>query len=201
MSPKAPFLCALVASAAMAGSLIPSMATIVNEAKNKKSIDPQKFGYIGLTYKANLEGVARMDLKNLADGNRIRILMNPEMHNTISFSVGPIVLGKKELPRDTLKAPVLLQQLPAGKYVISYFYLDGKSSGITVSPDTLSVETGKILSLGNLTGFADVAALIPVVKSLKVATGTAIPDSSYSIFGELGINTKEITSKSVTWTK
>ena len=173
------------------------MATLVNEKGNEKKIDPSKFGYIGLTYQSNFHGEARIDLKEISTGDKIRISLNPELDNTVSLNIGPIAIAEKKYAKDTISRLVILQQLPPGTYETSYFYLTTTSSGISLKPDTLHVECGKILSLDSLKTEVELVPLIHTVKKFKTWTVAPMPDSSYTPFEKIGIVAKGIAHKSV----
>lgn len=191
----------LACASAFAGSIIPTMAVLVNERDNQKKIDPKSFGYIGLTFTSKFDGIARMDLKNIATGDRVRIWMNPELENSINFSIGPIKIAEKKFEKDVVSKGAIVQQLPPGDYVVSYFYMSAKTSGISLKPDTLHIESGKILSLGNLAAAYEMVPILQVVKSLKVYSASKIPDSLYAPFANMGINTREIPTRDVNWLK
>jgi len=188
---------ATICSIATAGSIFPTMATLVNEKGNEKSIDPTKFGYIGLAFQSSLQEEARMDLKEISTGNKIRISLNPELDNTISFSLGPIVIGEKKFSKDTISRLIIVQQLPPGNYATTYFYLSTKSSGISLKPDTLHVENGKILSLGNLKCEVELVPLIQTVKKFRTWTTSSMPDSMYTPFEKIGVPSKGVVHETI----
>lgn len=184
-------------SNAFAGSFIPTMALVVNEKGNEKKIDPSKFGYIGLTYTTEYNGVARMDLKEVSTGDKVRIWMNPELENSVSFSIGPFVVAEKKMAKDTISKLTIVQQLPPGNYITSYFYLSAKTSGISLKPDTLHVEVGKILSLGRINSQIELVPFIQSLKLFRVWTELPIPDSLYTPFGAMGISTTNLSHKTI----
>lgn len=177
------------------------MATIVNEAKNRDEIVPAKFGYIGMACTGSAEEGSRVDLRNIADGNRIRLHLKPVLHNTIGFYVGPIRVAKKELAKDTLRAQAVVQQLPPGRYAVTYFYPGRDQGGVALRADTLEVVAGRILSLGRLDADVALRPVINTVKSLRIATTEPLPDSVYAPFGSFGIDVRAISSRPVDWAR
>ncbi len=195
------FATAILASAAVAGTLLPTMALAVNEKSNEKKIDPVANGFVGFSFRSNLSGVSLLDLKNLDDGNKVRIRLSPDFANRIGFFVGPITVAEKRLEKDVVTRSVTLQQVPPGRYEVTHFYADKNSSGALITPDTLVVERGKISSLGAIAIQAEVVPLVNLLKSASVRTESPLPDTAFASFTVAGLNHLPILHDSIHWTK
>lgn len=196
-----PILVALLASATLAGTIFPTLALAVNEKGNEKKIDAAKNGFLGLSFRTSLPDASSAELRNLDDGNKMRILLTPQFSNSIGFYIGPIAIAEKKLEKEVVTRTAVLQQLPPGRYELTHF-TPNKQAGFTVAnPDTITIEKGKITSLGALIIEAEVVPLLNIIKTFSVKTEGALPDSAYASFASVGLKDLPVVHDSVTWSK
>lgn len=201
MRRRLPILVALLATATLAGSIFPTLALAVNEKGNEKKIDAAKNGFLGFTFRTSLPDASSAELRNLDDGNKMRILLTPQFSNSIGFFIGPIRIAEKKLEKEVVTRTAVLQQLPPGRYQLTHFS-PSKQTGYTVAnPDTITIENGKITSLGALVVDAEVVPLVNIVKSFSVKTEGALPDSAYASFASVGLKDLPVLHDSVEWSR
>lgn len=188
----------LAGSAAFAGSLFPTMALVVNDKDNEKRVDPKANGYLAFAARTSLDEPVKVDLDRIGDGETFRIVLNPSFENSVSFSIGTAVLSEKKFERDVVSRSVVLEQLPVGKYVTKHFYFGQKSGGAAMRPDTVTIEAGRVASLGSLE-LACERNFLQLIKTFKVETKDALPDSLLVPFGRLGIDVAKPVPKSIQW--
>ena len=186
---------------AFSGTFLPASALLVNEKGSEIKVDPTKNGYLGFAFYSNFNSLAKMDLKEIASGEKYRITMNPEFGGEVTFFLGPIAVAGKKIGSDTLLSRVILHQLPAGRYVVTYFYPLPKNGGFPVSAETLAIETGKVLSIGELSCRLKLMPIFQVPQEFEMVTSADLPDSFYNAFGPLGISKGGLVHRRVKLTK
>lgn len=194
-------LVSLLATATLAGNLIPSLALLVNEKGNEKKVDATRNGYVGFAFRTNLPDASTAELRNLDDGNKFRIRLTPSFSNSLTFGIGPIVMAEKKLDKDVVTRSVALQQLPAGRYEVTHFTPSKRTGIVLATPDTFTIETGKITSLGSLVIESEIVPLLNLLKSFSVKTEGALPDSAYASFAGVGLKDLPVLHDSVAWSK
>jgi len=181
-----------------AGTFLPSAPVIVNERSEVAQVNPTKYGYIAMVLDSSLSNGLRVDVKNLASGEKYRIALNPSFENTIDFSIFMFVVSHKVIPHDVFTTKVVLEQLQPGDYVTQYLYL-GKTDGKSLVPDTFHVRPGKITSLGSLHFQGRSRFILGCCTDMEIRTVHPLDDSLFQPFVHLGINVHDVVHSTISW--
>lgn len=179
-----PALAMLLATLGVAGTLIPTKATLVSDRSKASEVDLKANGILALVRDTGFDVGVRMDLVRISDQERYRISLDPLRDPTAARWLSPALV---------------LQQLPEGRYAAIHILL-GSDQTQPFKTDTFEIKKGRILSLGKIHIYP-VKDFFGFMKQLVVETSGDTNLPALKHVQAYGIDTLGIDAHPVRWVK